>query len=217
MFGTGGSYAQYPVANGSSTEYAALATSSAPFASIPTSTSLSYGTVVPGAEQTSSAFDQQAYNANEDAAMSASHAAALVAAATPNASAQRTNGSFSYPSIQTPSNASSTNYQLPYNAAIGSHWQQWSQATAATVQRPGDYLNSANTLLPLGSRRGSAQNAGPNVTTSVGLGDGTVLTAATSTTPALNYAVDKWPAVMFPNYPMGPLGHGGQGQSQQPQ
>jgi hypothetical protein len=187
-------YQQYSDPNPQPAEYAALGTSTSPFTSIPAGTSLTYAPLVPSAEQPSMSFDHQGYEASVDSGMPASHAAALVAAAAPNASAQRMNGSYSYPN----GHANPTAYQPPYNATIGRHWQQWSQATAATVQRtPSNYLNSADTLQPLSSRESSDQSAGSNGVGGVGVVERPGVPATGE--PAFQYTVEKWPGIVFPN------------------
>jgi hypothetical protein len=106
--------------------------------------------------QSNAAFDPHTYGgSNEDAGMTASHAAALAAAAS-GVSSQPPNGAFSYAGStpQVPSN----DHQLSYvaNGMPPQDWQQWSRTYTQQVALAGDSMNTANTLVSLGSRDGSS-------------------------------------------------------------
>jgi hypothetical protein len=184
--GNGNTYDQYQDPNVTSAE-TTLATSAAAYAGIPTTTSFPYSNgasaSVQSYPQASSVFDPTTYSSGEDAGMTPSHAAALAAAAGSNASTQRANGVYLYANPQPGSNT----FQAHYNGVTPNDWHQWSRENIQQLAPPGDYMNSATTLLALGGRDGGSQGLGQDDPGGV---DGSVMQG-----PSFNNY--QWPAVAF--------------------
>ncbi|KAH8723767.1 hypothetical protein GQ44DRAFT_728346 [Phaeosphaeriaceae sp. PMI808] len=111
-------------------------------------------------QQTSNAFDhQQTYN-SDDSGMASNHVAALAAA-----SINTTPPSDTY--TYTNTHAQSANGSQPPYSANGYAPQDWRQWTRTHMQphslsQPGEYLNTATTLMALGGRDGGSQDPGNN-------------------------------------------------------
>lgn len=196
VYGNGNGYGQYHDPNTASAD-PNLATSSGTYATPQASTPFSYSnggsaSVAPH-QQASTPFDQQAYNATEDAGMTPSHAAALAAAAASGAPTQRPDGTYAYANAQ----ATNNGYPPQYSANGVTDWHQWSRSNLQQVGPPGEYLNSATTLLALGGREGGAQGPGQDAAGAV---EGSAMQGAGLS----NY---QWPGIQFG---AGPNGHVGQ-------
>lgn len=189
IYGNGSAYDQYSDPNASSTD-AALATSSTTYPGSSARAPFSYNNgpsapVVPQHQQTSNAFTRTVYSASEDAGMPPSHAAALAAAAS-GAPPQHTNGTYAYANAPNATNG----YQAPYqaNGVSTSDWHHWSRTNLQQqLGPPGEYINSANTLLALGGREGGSQGPGPETATAV---EGTAMQGP-------GFSNYPWPRILF--------------------
>ncbi|KAF2119734.1 hypothetical protein BDV96DRAFT_351936 [Lophiotrema nucula] len=135
-------------------------------------------------------YDQQPYASTEDPGMTASHAAALAAAA--SGTPQRTSQDYTYANSQA---AVSNGHQPAYSMNGVSDWRQWTRTFMHQPGAPqGEYLNTANTLLAMGGRDGSSQGTIQEPTGGVD--------ASAMQGPGPSQF--QWPGIVFG---MGPNGH----------
>ncbi|XP_014562676.1 hypothetical protein COCVIDRAFT_83730 [Bipolaris victoriae FI3] len=140
-----------------------LSSHAATYTTLPINTAHSYNlnTQVSVPSQTNRGYDQQSYNSGDQASMNPNHAAALAAAA----AAASSNSAIS----QAPADAyayshahmANTAHQQPTyttNGYVAQEWTQWTRAYMQHAhdqiqqqqQQPGEYLNTATTLMTLG-------------------------------------------------------------------
>jgi hypothetical protein len=120
--------------------------------------SYSLGTSIQVPQQTSNAYDQQIYS-SEDPGMTPTHAAVL--AAVPS---NATQPSDSYPYAPTHGQTVNNGQQVyPANGYAAQDWRQWTRTymQPQPVGQPGEYINTATTLMALG-RDGGSQDPGNN-------------------------------------------------------
>lgn len=119
--------------------------------------SYSTGASISIPQQTSNAFENQSAYGTGDSTMTPNHAAALVAV--PSNAAQPNN---TYPYAPTHSQSSQQVY--PGNGYTAQDWRQWTRTYMQPqgLGQPGEYLNTATTLMSL-CRDGGSQDAGNNV------------------------------------------------------
>ncbi|CAO2649838.1 Nn.00g011300.m01.CDS01 [Neocucurbitaria sp. VM-36] len=138
----------------------ALTPQASGYSSLPGGTNTSHpynlGNPLAVSQQSNSSFDQQTYSSAEDTGMNPTHAAALAAAASGN-TPQPTSNTYAYANTQ----IGNSGHQPAY-AANGFAPQDWRQWTRTYMQpqlgQPGEYLNTATTLMTLG--RGESQGPG---------------------------------------------------------
>lgn len=158
-YANGSAYEQYHDSSTAPSSDATITPGAAPYGSAASSgPSFTYvngiaTTAIAPSPQTTTSFDPQAYSGGDETGMTPSHVAALAAAAS-SAPPQRSNSIYTYPDAHPPTN----NYapQYPANIVAPADWQQWSRSN---LQPPGDYLNTASTLVALGGRE--AAHAAP--------------------------------------------------------
>ncbi|KAL6702750.1 hypothetical protein ACN47E_000984 [Coniothyrium glycines] len=132
-------------------------------------------------------FDSHAYSTVSDADMAVGHVAALAAAA--NNPPELSSDGYPYAHVHMTSGAQQPVYQSNY---AQQDWRQWTR-TYTQMGQPGEYLNTATTLMTLG-RDGAPQGSGNETQ---GLVD---------TTGAQGHVAHHWPEIVFP----GGAGHMGQ-------
>ena len=116
------------------------------------------GSSMTGPAQTSNAYDHQQTYGSDDQGMTTTHVAGL---AGPPVSATQPSDSYAYATTHSQNvNGAQTAY-----AANGYPQQDWRQWTRTFVQpqplsQPGEYINTATTLMALGGRDGSTQDPG---------------------------------------------------------
>jgi hypothetical protein len=135
---------------------------------------------------------QQTYS-TDDPSMTTTHVAALAAAST---STSQPSDTYGYSNTH----AQGANGSQPTYSANGYPQQDWRQWTRTYLQpqslsQPGEYINTATTLMALGGRDGSSQDPGHT-------GQGSLENAGVS-------GHVHWPELAFPN---GASGHGHMGQ-----
>ncbi|KAH7092490.1 hypothetical protein FB567DRAFT_434831 [Paraphoma chrysanthemicola] len=153
------------------------------------------GTSISTSQQPGTAFDHQQSYSSDDPGMTSTHAAALAAA---SGGTSQPSDSYTYANThaQTANNgapAYSTNGFTPQD------WRQWSRTymQPQPLGQPGEYLNTATTLMALG-RDGGSQNPGNNMQGSL---DNAAVQGHTGHV--------HWPELAFPN---AANGHGHMGQ-----
>jgi hypothetical protein len=118
------------------------------------------GTSISVPHQTSNAFDHQQTYGADDPGMTTTHVAALAAA---SSSTSQPNNSYAYANTHSQSAISS---QAPYsaNSFAPQDWRQWTRTymQPPSLGQPGEYLNTATTLMSLGGRDGGSQDPGNN-------------------------------------------------------
>ncbi|KAF1846222.1 uncharacterized protein K460DRAFT_406442 [Cucurbitaria berberidis CBS 394.84] len=140
-------------------------------------------------QQASSGFDQQAYSSGEESGMNPTHAAALAAAA--SNTPQPTSSAYAYAATQIANNGHQSEYSNSY--AAPHDWRQWTRTyMQPQLGQPGEYLNTATTLMTLG--RGESQGPGND---GPGLVDGSGVQG---------HAGPHWPEISFPGAANGHLG-----------
>lgn len=184
VYTNGNHQAQYtnPV---SATADPVVAASGQAYTGLPGGATYAYGNGTPASvPQTTGGFEQQTYHANQDTAMTPSHAAALQAAAS-GATTQRPGDTYPYGNSQVATNGHQPAYT---NTDVGAHgWQQWTRQYMQQVAPQGEYLNTATTLMSLGGREGHTQGPGQNAQGAV---EGSVMQGPGVSTM-------QWPGVQF--------------------
>jgi hypothetical protein len=173
---------QYP--NLVNTE-SAHAISGQPYTNVPAGATYTYnnGTSTSAPRQSVSSYEQQ--HSYQDPAMPPSHAAALQAAASSSTS-QRPEDTYAYSNTQIANNG---HQQPPYpaNGVSPEDWMHFTRTYMHQASPQGEYLNTATTLMALGSgREGGSQ--GPGNEGQGGGGEGGVVPGSSST---------QWPGVQF--------------------
>jgi hypothetical protein len=118
------------------------------------------GTSISVAQQTSNTFEHQQTYSTDDSVMATTHVAALAAA---SGNTPQPSDNYAY----THSHAQSVGSSQPPYSANGFAPQDWRQWTRTYMQppslgQPGEYLNTATTLMALGGRDGGSQDQGNN-------------------------------------------------------
>ncbi|CAI9625039.1 unnamed protein product [Alternaria burnsii] len=142
------------------------------------------GTPMPMPQQTNRVYEQQAYSSGDETNMHVSHAAALAAAASGSIS-QPSTDAYAYGNAQIANSGHQPTYST--NGYAAQDWSQWTRAYMQPQQgQPGEYLNTATTLMTLGRDSGS-QGTGSD-------GQGLVQTSGVQ-----GHAPSHWPEIQFPN------------------
>ena len=117
-------------------------------------------THIPVAQQ-NTAYDQQTYiKVDDDSSINSSHAVALAAAAVTGNTSQPSSNNYAY-SQTLPQVTSSHQSTYVANNYTPQDWRQWTQTyMQQQVGPPGEYLNTATTLMALGGRDGATQDNG---------------------------------------------------------
>ncbi|CAI6334729.1 unnamed protein product [Periconia digitata] len=135
------------------------------------------------AHHSTGGYEQRSYANDQESAMAPSHAAALQAAAS-NAASSRSEDHYGYNNAQITNNG-----QHPYASTNGVSPEDWSRFSRTYIQQTtpqGDYLNTATTLMALGSGRDGGSQSHTNE--SQGMGDGSVM-------QGLGTNAMQWPGV----------------------
>ncbi|RMZ68519.1 Transcription factor [Pyrenophora seminiperda CCB06] len=183
---------QYTVSSNEPTD-PTLTSQSGPYTGMPVVThSYSMGTPMTMPHHTNRPYDQQTYNSSDEANMNPNHAAALAAAAS-SGIAQPSTNAYAY------SNGHIANSGLPAysgNSYPAYEWSQWTRAYMQLPQgQPGEYLNTATTLMTLGRETGSHAS-------------GTGSQGLVQTSGVTSHQPLHWPEIVFPN-----AANGGNGNS----
>lgn len=143
-------------------------------------------------QQSANAFDQQAYTVPDETAMASTHVAALAAATSNNTSQPSSNG-YAYAHTQTADNTPQSTYSA--NGFTPQDWRSWGRTYMQQISHPGEYLNTATTLMTLG-RESGPQGPGSEAQ---GLVDG-------SGVPVHGGGGNHWPTIQFSGAANGHLG-----------
>jgi hypothetical protein len=110
------------------------------------------GDSMPVPQQSNRAYEQHAHSGGEETGMNPNHAAALAAAASSSIS-QPSSDAYAYNNVQLPNNG----HQYPNHGYAAQDWSQWTRTYMQPPQQgqPGEYLNTATTLMTLGRDAGS--------------------------------------------------------------
>ncbi|KAL5119383.1 hypothetical protein ACEQ8H_002652 [Pleosporales sp. CAS-2024a] len=172
----------------------ALTSSSPTYTSMPVGSTHSYniGNSLPVPQATNNAFDHQQTYTTEDPGMATTHVAALAAA---SSGPSQANDGYSYSSDHAHI-ANGSHPALPSHA-YPQDWRQWTRMymQPSSLSQPGEYLNTATTLMALGGRDGNTQDPGHD-------GPGHL------DNPSVPGHV-QWPELAYPN-PANGQGHIGQ-------
>ncbi|OCL13120.1 hypothetical protein AOQ84DRAFT_226366 [Glonium stellatum] len=176
-----------------------------PYPTVPSASEYSYSngtsTSMPSYPSNANAFDQSNYAGVGEADMSAAHAAAIASAASAASATapQPTGDSYMF---ATPSATNNTTSHYPaHGASHNDAWRQWTRAVMTPLgpqdyHRPQEYLNTANTLMSLGGRDGSAQVPGQDGAASV---EGAAMQGQ-------GQSNTSWPLMLFGIGPNGNIG-----------
>lgn len=131
-------------------------------------------------------YEQQTYGGGDESGMAPNHAAALAAASSSGIS-QPSSEAYTYPNTQLAGNGHQSQYTA--NGYTAQDWSQWTRAYMQQPQQsqPGEYLNTATTLMTLG-RDGGSQGSGSD-------GQGLVQTSGVQG----HHHPSHWPEISFPN------------------
>ncbi|KAF2852449.1 hypothetical protein T440DRAFT_466610 [Plenodomus tracheiphilus IPT5] len=119
------------------------------------------GTPVPTPQQSTNAFDQQSYTVSDETTLTSTHVAALAAAAASNTTSQPSSDAYAYTHTPTadPSHHQPTAYSA--NGFTPQDWRSWGRTYLQHMSHPGEYLNTATTLMTLGRESsGGSQDPG---------------------------------------------------------
>lgn len=121
------------------------------------------GMTISAPSQAGSSFDHQQSFSSDDSGMTSTHAAALAAA--PGTSSQPGD---SYPYANTHAHTANGATAYSANGFTPHDWRQWTRTymQPQPLSQPGEYLNTATTLMALG-RDGGSQNPGNNLPGSI--------------------------------------------------
>jgi hypothetical protein len=135
-------------------------------------------------QQPNRAYDQQTYSGGEETGMNPNHAAALAAAASSSIS-QPSSDAYAYSNAQIGNNGHQPAYTA--NGYAAQDWSQWTRAYMQPQQgQPGEYLNTATTLMTLGRDAGSQ-------------GTGSDSQGLVRTSGVQGHPPSHWPEISFPN------------------
>jgi hypothetical protein len=108
-------------------------------------------------------YDHPIYSTSDDPGMTTTHVAAL---ATAGSTPTQTNEGYAYTQV-----TSSVQHSYAANSFTAHDWRQWGrtyvQPQAQQMGQPGEYLNTATTLMALGGRDGGNPNPGNEVSGSL--------------------------------------------------
>jgi len=109
-------------------------------------------------QQTNNAFDHQHTYSSDDQGMTTTHVAALAAA---SSGTTQPGDNYGYPNTHA-HNTNGNQSTYPTNAYPQQDWRQWARTYMQPhpMSQPGEYLNTATTLMALGGRDGGSQDAG---------------------------------------------------------
>ncbi|KAI8932280.1 hypothetical protein NX059_010477 [Plenodomus lindquistii] len=110
------------------------------------------GTPIQAPPQSANAFDQQAYAVSDETGMASTHVAALTAAASSNRPQPSRDG---YVYAHTPTADNSHQSSQSGNGYAPQDWRSWGRTYTQEMSHPGEYLNTATTLMTLGREPGS--------------------------------------------------------------
>lgn len=183
---------QYATPTSGSTD-PTLSSQPGPYTNLPVHTTHTYNlaTQVNMSSQQNRGYEQQSYNSGDEASMNPNHAAALAAAAAASSSSisQPSSDAYAYSHAHMAPSAPQSTYTT--NSYPAHDWNQWTRAymqQPPEQSQPGEYLNTATTLMTLG------RDAGSHVTGSDGQG-----LVQTSGLQGHHHSPAHWPQVSFPN------------------
>lgn len=196
---------QYSTSTSSTTD-PALTVQTQPYSSMAGTTSHPYNlsTSISAPLQSNNTYESQPYNPNtDDSGMPPTHVAALTAAASNSANNSTTHSSptdpYTYPNPQSSHQPTYTTNGYP------SHdWRQWTR-TYAQMSQPGEYMNTATTLMTLGREgtSGPQQGQGPS-----GAVQGQSLVDPNGNgIQAQSLSGHIWPGIAFPGAANRGMGH----------
>jgi hypothetical protein len=173
----------------------ALTSQSAAYNDVPVDATHPYnlGTPMAVRQHSNAAYNQQPYSNEEETGMAPNHAAALAAAASASIS-QPSSDAYAYSNAQLANNSHQSAYTA--NGYAAQDWSQWSRAYIPQQGQPGEYLNTATTLMTLGREAGSQ-------------GTGSDHQGLVQTSGVQGHPPSHWPEISFPNAANG-NGHMGQ-------
>jgi hypothetical protein len=174
---------QFQPPNGGPTD-PALTSLSANYSGLPVHP-YSIGSPVPVPRRPSNTYNQQAYIV-KDEPMTSNHAVAPA----PASNAPQANNNYTYPTAQT---QPSDNGQLAYSehGFAPQDCRQWTRTymQPQPLGQPGEYLNTATTLMALGGHEGTSQGSGNPLNT-----------------PGIRGHHAHWPEISFPGAANGHMG-----------
>lgn len=158
------------------------------FNGLPVSATHSYNLATPlnVSQQSNRGYEHQSFSSADEASMNPNHAAALAAAASTSIS-QPSPDAYAYSHAHMGSNTHQSTYTA--NGYAAQDWNQWTRAYMQQPQQsqPGEYLNTATTLMTLG------RDAGPHGSATDG--QGLVQTSGVQG----HHPPIHWPEISFPN------------------
>ncbi|KAF2822622.1 hypothetical protein CC86DRAFT_330338 [Ophiobolus disseminans] len=118
------------------------------------------GTSISQPQPTGNAFDHQQTYSGDDPGMTMTHAAALAAV---SSDVSQPGDNYAYANTH-PQSANTVPHGYPTNGYAAQDWRQWTRTymQPQPIGQPGEYLNTATTLMSLG-RDGASQDPGNNV------------------------------------------------------
>lgn len=176
---------QYTTSSSSPTDPTLTSQSVGPYSGLPGNSTHPYslGTPVALPQHTNRTYEQHAYSNGDETSMHANHAAALAGAGSGSMS-QPSTDAYAYSNAQIANNGHQPAYAA--NTYAPQDWSQWTRAYMQPHSQPGEYLNTATTLMTLG-RDGGSQGTGSD-------GQGLVQTSGVQ-----GHAPSHWPDIAFPN------------------
>ncbi|KAH9861001.1 hypothetical protein IAQ61_010737 [Plenodomus lingam] len=144
-------------------------------------------------QQSTNPFDQQAYPVPDETGMTSNHVAALAAATSNNTSQPSSNG-YAYAHTQTADHTHQPAYSA--NGFTPQDWRSWGRTYTQQISHPGDYLNTATTLMTLGRESAGSQSSPGEAQ---GLVDGSGVSVGHGGGP-------QWPTIQFSGQANGHLG-----------
>ena len=132
----------------------ALASHTAPYPSMTGAPSHPYnlGTAAPTSQQSANTFDQQPYSVSEDSGIPSAHVAALAGAS----SSQPATDAYAYAHTQTADPTHQPAYST--HGFTPQDWRSWGRTYTQPMSHPGEYLNTATTLMTLGREAAPLDN-----------------------------------------------------------
>jgi hypothetical protein len=114
---------------------------------------------MPVPQQTNNAFDHQQTYSTDDPGMTTTHVAALAAAAAASGGTSQSGDNYGYSNTHAHS-ANGGQSAYPTSAYPQQDWRQWTRTymQPQSISQPGEYLNTATTLMALGGRDGGSQD-----------------------------------------------------------
>jgi hypothetical protein len=175
---------QYTTATSGSTD-PALTSQTTAYNGLPVDATHPYNLGAPMAvsPQPNTSYQHQSYSSGDETGMAPNHAAALAAAASASIS-QPSSDAYAYSNAQITNNGHQPTYAA--NGYAAQDWSQWSRAYIPQQGQPGEYLNTATTLMTLGRDAGSQ-------------GPGNDSQGLVQTSGSQGHPPSHWPEISFPN------------------